>query len=79
MLLNFFNLYGTALFEQLINIPRFIEMWMRVSVKASVCASFNQVESHYINIAIHYFILRSIIYIPFTIVYYVIIRGMCPI
>ena len=43
-LANFF--YGTALFEQLINTVRFIEMWMfvRVCIRAFVCVSFNQVE-----------------------------------
>ena len=38
--------YGTALFEQLINIAQYIETWMfvRVCVSAYVCVSFSQVE-----------------------------------
>ena len=43
ILLSIVTFYGTNLFEQLINIARFIEMW-RVCVSAFVFASFNQLE-----------------------------------
>ena len=54
------NCYGTALFEQLIHIARFIEIWMfvRVCVSAYVCVSFNQVE-----VALH-IQCHSLFYIP---------------
>ena len=40
------NLYGTALLEQLMNIARFVKMWMflPVCVSAYVCVPFSQVE-----------------------------------
>ena len=74
------TLHCTALFEQLINIVRLIEMWMfvRVCVSAYVCVSFNQVEVAlhiyiyiYIYIVINYFIFHSIINIPFIILLFV--------
>ena len=37
ILFNLINFYGTVLFEQLINIARFFEMWMFVRMCVSAC------------------------------------------
>ena len=61
ILLNLAIFYGTVLFEQLINIARYIETWMfvRVRVSAYACVSFNRVEiALHIYGAIHYLILH---------------------
>ena len=51
VLLNLVSFYGIALFKQLINIARCIEMWMFVCVSGYVCISFNQLE-----VALHIYI-----------------------
>ena len=57
---------------QLINIARFIEKWMFVCVRVSVCVSFNHVE---FALRIYY---HSLFHTPFTFVFHVGIREKSP-
>ena len=54
------NLYGTTLFQQLINMAQLIEMWTFVRVSAYVCVAFNKVE---VALQIYF---HALLHVPFN-------------